>query len=181
LPTSETAKRLTGTFRRDRAKRTAAASTTQGTPTCPDWLSAEAKMEWRRVVPLIVEAGLLTRLDRALLASYCICWGRLVEAERKVAEQGPVIVTPAGFQQKSAWAGIVSENAKLVEKFGAQLGLSPASRARIPAAEREKNADMNPWAAVSQMTPLQRLRANRERDRREESAFAAFDRNGVRS
>jgi P27 family predicted phage terminase small subunit len=115
---------------------------------------------------LLEPAGLLTRLDRGVLTAYCIAWARLREAEGKVTEHGAVITTPAGYQQKSAWCGIVSENSKLIDKLGAQLGLSPASRARVPVTEREKNADAaNPWAKFAQMTPLQQLRANRDKER----------------
>jgi phage terminase small subunit len=49
-------------------------------PTCPGHLNAVARREWRRVVPLLAECGLLTEVDRAPRAAYCQAWGRWVEA-----------------------------------------------------------------------------------------------------
>jgi P27 family predicted phage terminase small subunit len=166
LPKPSAVKRLMGTFRADRARGEAHVATS--VPSCPKWMSAAAKAEWRRLVPLLRDAGLLTRLDRGVLASYCTAWARLEEAERHIAEDGAVIRTPNGYEQKSAWAGIASESAKLVERFGAHLGLSPASRARVPAQEPSRDAGPNKWAGILDLddeglTPLQRLRAKRER------------------
>ena len=40
-------------------------------PKCPAWLSKEAKREWKRLVPFLEQAGLLTQVDRAAFAGYC--------------------------------------------------------------------------------------------------------------
>jgi phage terminase small subunit len=40
-----------------------------GIPSCPSHLSLTAKAEWRRIVPLLSECGLVTEIDRAALAS----------------------------------------------------------------------------------------------------------------
>ena len=37
-------------------------------PKCPAWLSKEAKREWKRLVPFLEQAGLLTQVDRAAFA-----------------------------------------------------------------------------------------------------------------
>src|SRR5262245_889783 len=49
-----------------------------GAPTCPAWLSKEAKAEWRRAVRLLASVGLLQKVDRALLACYCDCWAEVM-------------------------------------------------------------------------------------------------------
>ena len=36
--------------------------------------SNEAKAEWRRIVPRLEEAELLTTIDRGLLVRYCCAW-----------------------------------------------------------------------------------------------------------
>ena len=58
-------------------------------PTCPAHLSPIAKAEWKRLVRQLQAVGLLTALDRAVLAGYCQAYGRWVEAERKLKEMPP--------------------------------------------------------------------------------------------
>lgn len=33
---------------------------------CPNWLEPEAKKEWRRLAPVLIDAGILTGADRIL-------------------------------------------------------------------------------------------------------------------
>ena len=40
-------------------------------PTCPACLGDEARKEWKRLARELAELGLLTGLDRGLLAAYC--------------------------------------------------------------------------------------------------------------
>jgi len=56
-------------------------------PSPPDWLDAEARAEWDRVVPELDAQGLLSGVDRAILTSYSAAWSVLVRA---VAELGKV-------------------------------------------------------------------------------------------
>ncbi len=55
---------------------------TQKIPTCPGWLLPEAKLEWRRVVKELADTGIITIVDRSMLAAYCQMWARFVEAEK---------------------------------------------------------------------------------------------------
>jgi phage terminase small subunit len=50
-------------------------------PTCPAHLAATAKSEWKRLAGVLNEIGLLTRIDRTVLATYCQAYGRWVEAD----------------------------------------------------------------------------------------------------
>ena len=43
---------------------------------------------------MLDEIGLLTQVDRAVLAAYCQAHGRWVEAGRKLAETPPLLKTP---------------------------------------------------------------------------------------
>jgi phage terminase small subunit len=42
-------------------------------PTPPDFLNDHAKVEWGRIVSTLFRAGLMTELDKSVLAAY-FCW-----------------------------------------------------------------------------------------------------------
>ncbi len=100
-------------------------------PTCPAHLSPSAKAEWKRLARMLNEIGLLTQIDRAVLAAYCQAYGRWVEAERKLAETPPILKTPAGYVQISPWITISNKQVELMTRLMGELGLSPTSRARL--------------------------------------------------
>jgi len=102
-----------------------------GKPTCPDHLSPTAKAEWKRIATTLNQIGLLTRIDRTVLAAYCQAYGRWVEAEKKLAGTPPLLKTPAGYVQTSPWITISNKQVELMVKLMAELGLSPAARARL--------------------------------------------------
>lgn len=100
-------------------------------PTCPAHLSATAKTEWKRLAGVLNGVGLLTRIDRTVLAAYCQAYGRWVEAERKLAETPPLLKTPAGYVQVSPWITISNRQVELMTRLMAELGLTPSARSRL--------------------------------------------------
>jgi len=100
-------------------------------PTCPAHLSPSAKSEWKRLTRQLFDMGVVTVLDRAVMAAYCQSYGRWVEAERKLKEMPPLLKTPAGYVQQNPWLTISNKQLELMHKYLSELGLSPVSRARI--------------------------------------------------
>lgn len=111
-------------------------------PSCPAHLSATAKTEWKRLARVLNEVGLLTQVDRAVLASYCQCYGRWVEAERKLAETPPLLKTPAGYVQASPWIAISNKQVELMARLMAEIGLTPSARSRLAISMR---TGPKPW------------------------------------
>src|SRR6266849_5945658 len=64
---------------------------------CPSKMSREAVAEWRRIVPQLTAIGLLTKLDRAMLALYCESWADVVELRLNILEFGRTFTTPNGY------------------------------------------------------------------------------------
>jgi Phage terminase, small subunit len=56
-------------------------------PNCPAHLNPEAKAEWQRLAQVLHDMGVLTVIDRAVLAAYCQCYGRWVEAPDVAEDQ----------------------------------------------------------------------------------------------
>lgn len=103
----------------------------EGTPDCPDHLSEEARAEWLRLVDTLVSMGVITIVDRAVLAAYCQAYGRWVEAEQKLKEAPLLFKTPSGYVQQSPWLNIANRQMELMGRYMAEIGLTPASRSRI--------------------------------------------------
>lgn len=113
--------------------------------TCPEWLSAEAKTEWRRIVPELRRLGLLTLVDRTALAAYCQAHAELRLATETVDKEGRVIEEPivdkegdvVGHKLKPHPAVKMQRDAmQRIKQFIAEFGLSPSARARVTPIEQ---------------------------------------------
>ena len=107
-------------------------------PSCPKHLIAEARQEWRRVATLLYDAGLLTLIDRGLLAALCQAYGRSVRAERDLTKHGSVTYTIHGTLKQSPYAVVARDAAEQYRKLAVEFGMSPSSRSRVTAAEMEQ-------------------------------------------
>lgn len=100
-------------------------------PTCPAHLVPTAKAEWKRLARELYDLRILSRLDRAALAGYCQAYGRWVEAERKLQDTPVILKLPSGYLQQNPWLTIAIKQQELMQRFAAELGLTPASRSRV--------------------------------------------------
>jgi P27 family predicted phage terminase small subunit len=96
----------------------------------PRDLPAEAKAEWKRVVPVIEEAGLLTTIDRGVLIRYCCAWADWLEVQGLIQPSGKLLKGSRGnLVRNPLWFQLQDAGATLTE-LGRQLGLSPVARIR---------------------------------------------------
>jgi P27 family predicted phage terminase small subunit len=100
-------------------------------PSCPSHIKGEARKEWRHVVRDLHEQGILTKIDRAILASYCIAWGHWVDAEKHLETEKAVIETDKGNLVQNPYIQISKRSMDQVVKFATELGMTPSSRSRI--------------------------------------------------
>ena len=103
-------------------------------PDCPGHLSPEAMAEWARIVRELYNLGLISQLDRAMLAAYCQAYGRWVEAEQKITEagaMGAIVNSPNGYPMMSPWLIIANKALDQMHKFAVEFGLSPSARSRV--------------------------------------------------
>lgn len=109
-------------------------------PRPPAWLGKDAKAEWRKVVPLLVERRILTDGDLGTVANYCNAIAIACRAQRELDASGLVFVTPSGQMKRNPAAGIVAEFSGLALRLAAELGLTPVSRSR-PAIRDDEGSD----------------------------------------
>lgn len=101
-------------------------------PRCPSWLSTYAKTEWRRVVPVLDDLGLLTTVDRSTLAAYCEAVATFKEATELIAELGVLVQgRRKGEAVKNPALQVQRDAARLIASYSAMFGLSPSDRVRL--------------------------------------------------
>jgi P27 family predicted phage terminase small subunit len=118
-----------------------------GPPDPPEWLTEDAIAEWQRIVPLLETSGILTRVDLALLVSYCEAWSDYRECRRQLAEQGKTHIDDKGVERRSPWCILEKQAREAFLKAAEQLGCSPVSRSRLHVeAEKDPGSDLDEYA-----------------------------------
>lgn len=104
----------------------------------PEWLAEDARAEWDRVMPDLIERRILTDADLGNLENYCICIGRVRQMEAAIQiEADPEMMLKLIRVQDKAMAS--------ARQLGAELGLTPVSRSRPAVREKEEeDAGDNP-------------------------------------
>jgi P27 family predicted phage terminase small subunit len=129
---------------------------TRGAPGRPEWLSADARAEWDRVVPGLSALNILKPEDRAMLAAYCEAWATFKTLTLAVWEQGQTIeVTtetagPKGITTttKTVVNPLLSARDRVAREmrgFAANFGLSPSSEMALGKVNGDAGGDDNPF------------------------------------
>lgn len=106
-------------------------------PPIPSWLSKDAKLEWRRVIPGLVKRKILTVADLGSLENYCVACGHVREIERLIQAAG-LAIDPALFR-------LQDKAMQTARQLAAELGLTPVSRSRpVMRNDDNGNDDNNP-------------------------------------
>jgi P27 family predicted phage terminase small subunit len=104
-------------------------------PACPRDLHPYARETWRKVVPVLLDAGVLSVADAPLLRSYCEACAEARVAAELLEKEGRTFKTDKGYigphpaisMQRSAW--------RAVAMLAKALGIEPAGRAPAPKPE----------------------------------------------
>jgi P27 family predicted phage terminase small subunit len=109
-------------------------------PDCPPVLWPEAKRHWKELTQELYRYGLISKLDRAMLAFGCQEWARWHWAEKKIrdlnradpsGEAGLIDKAPSGYRMQSVYLQISVKAQERYEKVVNAFGLSAASRSRV--------------------------------------------------
>lgn len=97
----------------------------------PTWMTDAQREGWAYAVTN-APYGLLTHLDRSILAIWVVAEDLHREAAEKVAQYGLLTKSPnAGLPLQSPYLAILNKQAQIMLKAGAELGFSPSSRTRV--------------------------------------------------
>ena len=105
-------------------------------PALPKYLKGEgreiARAEWRRVVKLLKQTGILSQLDSAALGAYCVSYQRWVEAEAEVRTNGVITAQgPNGRLKQNPYLLVARKAMEQMLRILPEFGMTPSSRARI--------------------------------------------------
>lgn len=100
-------------------------------PNPPTWLTAEAKAEWRRVVPGLTRLELLKEEDRAALAAYCTTWAEFYEATKMLKEHGRLTIEAAQGTIPHPAVAIRRNAGRELRAWAAQFGLTPSAESNL--------------------------------------------------
>ena len=108
----------------------------EGTPDCPDWLDADARVAWNYLVPKLELMGVLTLIDSNALARYCRLWTRCRKAEAFIDKHRDVYPLKdekgkAKYLAQFPQVSIAAKLAQQLTRLEQELGLTPAARTRI--------------------------------------------------
>lgn len=95
-------------------------------PAMPQYLTGDARTEWKRIVPILEDMGVLAEADRTMLAIYCKCYAEWREADELVKSLLIVTANKNVIQHPALSIRRNAENRLKV--LGAEFGLSPSSR-----------------------------------------------------
>jgi P27 family predicted phage terminase small subunit len=135
-------KLVTGTQRKDR-ENPAEPQFKAVLPDPPAWLPKDAKEEWKRLGPKLLEAGLISEESSATFSAYCLAWARLKQAEKLLGDDPKswYAETEQGTFQQHPIISIAAQLRKQVVDFAREFGLSPSSAGKVTAKPTEEAKD----------------------------------------
>lgn len=107
---------------------------TKATLKCPQHLSKQAKVEWRRIMRLYkgMDADILTDLDMQPLTMYCEAIAIYKKAQETWVKYQAVVSSKKEAQQiLNACFNQMEKQTKITSKLAEQLCLTPVGRARM--------------------------------------------------
>lgn len=112
----------------------------EGAPDRPAFLKGEAAAEWDRIVPDLMVANVLVRVNGTVLAAYCTCVGRWLEAEANIAEKG-MTYEGNGLMKLNPAVRVAAEHMMMMKSFAVEFAITPASRSKVAPSNKEEDAD----------------------------------------
>lgn len=120
----------------------------------PDWLSADAREEWCRILPILAQRRILTEADLGTFENYCMAMGMVREMEREIQKTGAVQkvfkVDKDGNSllisiRKNPAVAIQSDSMTRARLLAAELGCTPVSRSRPTIDDSDGDDDLWGW------------------------------------
>lgn len=117
----------------------------------PEFMGADARAEWDRVYPLLVERKILTRADLGILENYCEAIGLAREMGREIRKLGAVQLiyqidkdgtARVTNSRKNPAVAVMADCTNRARLMASELGLTPVSRSRPTVSGDDEQDDL---------------------------------------
>lgn len=98
----------------------------------------QALKEWKRVTPLLLEAGVLTKIDRTAIIAYCKTYQRWLDAEDKIKVNGFVECGEKGCIYQSPYVSIANTALTQLRALMGEFGMTPSTRVKLITPKKEE-------------------------------------------
>lgn len=112
---------------------------TKKLPKCPNWLSEEAKIIWKRTAKELNAMNLLYEADQDILTAYANAVANYQKATELVDRSGVLIKGRRDGVVTNPAVRIQRDAATLIRMLGSELGLTPSARTRLKAEDDTAN------------------------------------------
>ncbi len=79
----------------------------------------------------LLALGVLTTVDRAALAAYCVAYARWAEAEKQVEKLGTIVKTANGNLIQNPYLAVANRAMEQMTRLASEFGMTPSSRSRV--------------------------------------------------
>lgn len=134
-------KKLTGTYRQDRAKKGVSFELVTAVPKPEVWMSEKGKKYFKTQCELLISHRLLDIANVQLVAIMAEEWALYEKACRMLKDEGEVFSTEKGYQQQSPWVGIRNNAQKNYREVASLFGLDLLSSQKIGSHGKEEGDD----------------------------------------
>lgn len=97
----------------------------------PEYLEGIAKDMYELLAKELNKTEFVTSLDQSSLESFAINYQLLRESYKALNDYGAIYRAPNGDLKRNPVSGTINTASSAVQKFGASLGMTPASRASL--------------------------------------------------
>lgn len=112
-----------------------------GVPVKPEWLTNEdASRLWDKLLPRLVQQGLMSELYGESLALLCEAYGDYLDAKRLIDENGPIAYSDKGSPYIHPAVNIKASADKRITTHLRQFGLSPSDVRDVTKVEQAQDA-----------------------------------------
>jgi len=119
-------------------------------PAAPAILSTEGKREWRRVMPVLIDRGVLSPADLTAAETYCAAVGDAAQARAAMKRDGDYMPNAKGeLKRHPAWTTL-REATTAARQWAAELGLLELFRIRSHVDHRHRRHGLQTWHQFQQ-------------------------------
>jgi P27 family predicted phage terminase small subunit len=113
------------------------------TPSPPDYLDERGAEIWLSLGRLLLDAGLLTKVDLYALGMFCSSASRWMDAEQKIKETGPVLKSKtSGNLYQNPYLHVANRSWDQMRRMFGHFGLTPAERSRLKVTVSEEEPSL---------------------------------------